>query len=79
LIKDGNVQSSGMIYRFYDVTPGQEVVGFGTVTFDNPVRNISHVTFFGCAGAVPDGGTTLMLLGAALGSLGMVRRFFFKS
>jgi len=27
-------------------------------------------------GAVPDGGTTAMLLGAALGALGMVRRFF---
>ena len=27
----------------------------------------------------PDGGATVMLFGAALGSLGMVRRFFFKS
>jgi hypothetical protein len=27
-------------------------------------------------GAVPDGGTTVMLLGAALGVLGVVRRFF---
>jgi hypothetical protein len=27
-------------------------------------------------GAVPDGGTTVMLLGAALGALGVVRRFF---
>ena len=27
-------------------------------------------------GAVPDGGTTAMLLGAALGAIGMVRRFF---
>jgi hypothetical protein len=26
-------------------------------------------------GAVPDGGTTAMLLGAALGALGVVRRF----
>ncbi len=30
----------------------------------------------GGGGAVPDGGTTVMLLGAALGALGMVRRFF---
>ena len=27
-------------------------------------------------GAVPDGGTSMMLLGAALGALGIVRRFF---
>jgi len=26
-------------------------------------------------GSVPDGGTTVMLLGAALGALGMARRF----
>ena len=26
-------------------------------------------------GSVPDGGTTVMLLGAALGALGMVRRY----
>jgi hypothetical protein len=30
------------------------------------------------AGGVPDGGTTVMLLGAALGALGMARRFFLK-
>jgi hypothetical protein len=32
-------------------------------------------TLFGPGGAVPDGGTTVMLLGAALGALGMARRF----
>ena len=32
--------------------------------------------FTATGGAVPDGGTTAMLLGAALGALGMVRRFF---
>ncbi len=32
--------------------------------------------FTAANGAVPDGGTTAMLLGAALGALGMVRRFF---
>jgi VPDSG-CTERM motif len=31
--------------------------------------------FTAAGGAVPDGGTTAMLLGAALGALGMVRRF----
>jgi hypothetical protein len=41
-------------------------------------RNGAIVTGFasGNGGHVPDGGTTVMLLGAALGSLGMARRFF---
>jgi hypothetical protein len=77
LIKDGNVQGKGHIYRFYGVSPDQATEGSGTVTFDNPVRGISHITFFGSPGGngVPDGGATVMLLGAALGSLGMARRF----
>src|SRR3982750_491310 len=37
---------------------------------------LSGWTLFGSAGSVPDGGTTAMLLGAALSSLGMARRFF---
>jgi hypothetical protein len=80
MIKDGNVQGKGMIYRFYGVSADETLVGSGTVTFDNPVRNISHITFFGSPGGngVPDGGTTVMLLGAALGSLGMARRFLKK-
>jgi hypothetical protein len=77
LIKDGNVQGEGTIYRFYGVSADEALIGEGTVTFDNPVRNISHISFFGSPGGgqVPDGGTTVMLLGAALGALGMVRRF----
>jgi VPDSG-CTERM motif len=79
LIKDGNVQGKGHLYRFYGVSADETLVGSGTVTFDNPVKNISHITFFGSPrGQVPDGGTTVMLLGAALGSLGMARRFLKK-
>jgi VPDSG-CTERM motif len=79
LIKDGRVQGNGMIYRFYGVSADETVAGSGTVTFDNPVRNISHISFFGSPGGqVPDGGTTVMLLGAALSSLGAARRFFKK-
>ena len=45
-------------------------------TFDDPVRDISHISFFGSpGGGVPDGGATVMLLGAGLGALGMVRRY----
>lgn len=40
---------------------------------------LSHYTYFGSNGGgdpVPDGGTTLMLLGVAFGGLGMLRRRF---
>jgi hypothetical protein len=36
---------------------------------------LSGWTIFSGGGGVPDGGTTVMLLGAALGALGMARRF----
>jgi hypothetical protein len=39
---------------------------------------LSHVSVFCCPGengGVPDGGTTVMLLGAALGALGVARRY----
>ena len=36
---------------------------------------LSGWTLFGSAGSVPDGGTTVMLLGAALGALGVARRY----
>jgi hypothetical protein len=79
LIKDGQVQPLGMLYRFYGVSADETLVGSGTVTFDHPVKNISHIIFFGSPGGqVPDGGTTVMLLGTALGSLGMARRFLKK-
>ena len=45
-------------------------------TFSNGQYGISHYSLFGPGGGgVPDGGTTVMLLGAALGALGMARRF----
>jgi len=76
LIKDGTVQGSGVIYRFYAVSADEALIGAGTVTFDNPVRDISHISFFGSpGGSVPDGGTTVMLLGGALGALGIARRY----
>jgi hypothetical protein len=37
---------------------------------------LSHWTLFRPGGGVPDGGTTVMLLGMACGALGMTRRFF---
>jgi hypothetical protein len=76
LIKDGAVDQQ-QLYRFYGVSADEALIGSGTVTFDDPARNISHISFFGSPGGngVPDGGTTVMLLGTALGALGMARRY----
>jgi hypothetical protein len=48
-----------------------------TIPFLGPSGHaMSHYTLFAAGGnGVPDGGTTLMLLGMAFGSLGMARRF----
>ncbi len=79
LIKDGTIQGSGEVYKFYGVSPDETIIGSGDVTLADVGQNgrmISHISFFGSpGGSVPDGGTTVMLLGAALGSLGMARRF----
>ena len=76
LLKDGNSGAQGMLYRFYGVSADEALIGSGTVTFNDPVKNISHITFFGSPGGqVPDGGTTVMLLGAALSTLGVARRY----
>jgi hypothetical protein len=70
-VKDGLDLTS-----FFSVTNGQ---GAGTGTLaDIPVPgngDLSHVTVFCCAAGVPDGGTTVMLLGAGLSALGIVRRY----
>lgn len=75
LIKDGTVSHPDQLYGFYGVTDDQQTIGSGTVSFASYDRQISHISFFGCGGGVPDGGTTVMLLGAALGALGMARRY----
>jgi hypothetical protein len=82
LIKDGSEAGSNgdQLYRFYGVSADELTAGAGIVAFDDPVKGISHIGFLGSEGGngVPDGGSTVMLLGAALGSLGMVRRFLKK-
>jgi hypothetical protein len=75
LIKNGTV--GGHLYRLYMVTDDQAISGSGTVTFGPiyPSKQISHVGWFGSgATSVPDGGTTLLLLGSALVGLGALRR-----
>jgi hypothetical protein len=52
------------------------LTGTLTIPADGPNGYaLSGWILFGPTGQVPDGGTTVMLLGAALGGLGMVRRF----
>ena len=54
----------------------QGLTGIVTIPFNAFGHDISHWSLFGPGdGTVPDGGTTVMLLGAALGALGMARRF----
>jgi hypothetical protein len=52
------------------------LTGILTIPQNGPLGyGLSGWILFGPTGTVPDGGTTVMLLGAALGALGMARRF----
>jgi len=52
------------------------LTGILTIPADGPLGyGLSGWILFGPTGTVPDGGTTVMLLGAALSALGMARRF----
>ena len=52
------------------------LTGVITIPADGPLGyGLSGWILFGPTGTVPDGGTTVMLLGAALGALGMARHY----
>jgi len=80
----GNGGSAGLLLKFTTgQTPGS-LVGFAGGTIDgdlvilHPSANQAYENLGGsitAAAGVPDGGSTVMLLGAALGALGMTRRF----
>jgi hypothetical protein len=79
-----NLGSGGFTYLLakYDGPNGvsevwniQGLIGTITIPGFYGMYMISHYTLFGPGGGVPDGGTTVMLLGTALGVLGMARRF----
>jgi hypothetical protein len=54
----------------------QGLTGIITIPLTGFGYGLSHYSLFGPGGGgVPDGGATVMLLGAALGALGMARRF----
>ena len=77
----GTKDGSGTLVHFYSVAPDQGTVGSADLIVPgNGASALSHLDVFCCAGGpgVPDGGTTVMLLGAALSTLGVTRRFFFK-
>lgn len=67
--------------EFFQVINGETEVtvpGFGNVAGPDPFGHggISSIRVFGTGTpTVPDGGTTLMLLGAALSTLGVTRRY----
>ena len=79
LTKDGDAH----LVHYYSVTADQALSGSGDLIVPgNGADSLSHLDVFADGvnpnpqgTGVPDGGTTLMLLGAALGSLGMARRF----
>jgi hypothetical protein len=73
LTKDG----AGTIADIFSVAPDQGPAGSADLEVPGGGASaLSHLTVFCCAGVgVPDGGATVMLLGAALGGLGMVRRY----
>jgi hypothetical protein len=74
LTKDG----AGTIADIFSVAADQGPAGSADLEVPgNGASALSHLTVFCCPGGVttPDGGATVMLLGAALGALGMVRRY----
>jgi len=64
------------------MTVGHPVNGFGTELFVADILagngNTGDVDVNTPPNNVPDGGTTLMLLGSALSGLGLARRFFWR-
>jgi len=70
----GGVPGSGGGVAFFQITNELDTFpqnGSGP----NGFGGISSVDLFACIPGVPDGGFTVMLLGAALGALGIARRF----
>jgi hypothetical protein len=74
----GTKDGSGTLIHYYSVAADQGTIGSADLIVPgNGADSLSHLTVFCCPGGgqVPDGGTTVMLLGAALGALGMARRY----
>ena len=81
-LKDGRNSKTGpYLYHLYGVTPDEVFNSNGDqfVTI-NGIRYITYIAFFGVPGSpsVPEGGTTLFLLGSALCALEFTRRAFLR-
>ena len=78
-LKDGRDHpvTGPFLYHLYGVTPDEVFNSMGDqfVTI-NGIRKINYIAFFGVPGspAVPEGGTTLALLGLGLGAIELARR-----
>jgi VPDSG-CTERM motif len=80
-----NLGPTAGVYQYlfanYNILGGSEVwyvgnlSGIITIPANSLFGRLCGWTLFGGEARVPDGGTTVMLLGAALGALGMARRF----
>jgi hypothetical protein len=74
LTKDGDAN----LVHFYKVTDPDQVIGSADLIVPgNGADSLSHLDVFCCPGQnqVPDGGTTVILLGMALSGLGVARRY----
>jgi hypothetical protein len=78
-LKDGSTGGTDFLYHLYGVTSDDvfNSIGDQFVTVDDAgLRKITYISFFGMPGSpsVPEGGATLILLGAGLGAIELVRR-----
>jgi len=69
----GGLTGSIDLYRYAKPLANGNLLGANVAT--QGYFKMTGWTLLNPTGAVPDGGTTVMLLGAALGALGMARRF----
>jgi hypothetical protein len=73
----GTKDGAGNLVHYYSVASDQGLTGSADLIVPgNGASALSHLDVFCCKGsATPDSGTTAMLLGGALTSLGVVRRY----
>jgi len=76
LIKDGNATPN---WYLFDISGWNGTDNVDFASFFNGQKNVSHVSLYGNQVGVPDGGTTIALLGFALVGIGALRNKFSKN